>query len=124
MVNRIRELRKEKNLTQVELAKMLNVSDRSVGFYETGERDPDTDTLNTLAEIFDCSIDYILCRTDIRKSIVNFPIKNIDKYPNIKEASGLALHRKGGYDGLTEKDLEDIDNYIGYIKQKRQKKDK
>lgn len=67
-MNNIRKLRKEKNLTQKELAKILNVSDRSVGFYETGERDPDTETLNKLANFFNVSIDYLLGRTEIKKS--------------------------------------------------------
>lgn len=66
MNNRLRELRKEKGLTQLELAKILNVSDRSVGFYETGERDPDTDTLKKLASFFSVSIDYLLNQSDIR----------------------------------------------------------
>jgi len=66
-MNRIKELRKENNMTQAELAKFINVSDRSVGFYENEKRDPDTKTLNILADLFDVSIDYILGRTNIRK---------------------------------------------------------
>lgn len=66
LINRIRELRKEKGLTQEELAKILNVSARSVGFYETGQRDPGTETLQRLAEFFDCSIDYLLGKSNIR----------------------------------------------------------
>jgi transcriptional regulator with XRE-family HTH domain len=53
-------------MSQLDLARLLNVSDRSVGFYENGQRDPDTDTLNKLADIFECSIDYILGRNDER----------------------------------------------------------
>lgn len=70
VMNRIKELRKEKGMTQAELAKILNVSDRSVGFYETGERDPDTETLNKLANFFDVSVDYLLGRTDIRNPYI------------------------------------------------------
>lgn len=67
MKNRIRELRKELGLTQEELGKMIGLSERSVGSYETSDRDPDTDTLNKLAQIFDCTIDYMLMRSNTRK---------------------------------------------------------
>lgn len=59
-MNRIKELRKEKGLTQSDLAKLLNVSDRSVGFYENEKRDPDTNSLKILSDFFDVSIDYLL----------------------------------------------------------------
>lgn len=66
-MNRIKELRKEYDMTQADLAKILQVSSRSVGFYESGDRDPDTETLKKLSETFDCSIDYLLCKTNKRK---------------------------------------------------------
>ena len=44
-LNRIKELRIEKNISQNDLAKLLNTSQQSISFYETGKRDPDTDTL-------------------------------------------------------------------------------
>lgn len=65
-MNRIRDLRKEKGLTQSNLAKLLSVSDRTIGFYETGQRDPDTSTLKTLSEYFDVSVDYLLGLTEFR----------------------------------------------------------
>lgn len=67
-MNRIKELRKENNMTQADLAKILNVTDRSVGFYENEKRDPDTDTLKTLANLFNVSIDYLLGRTENKKT--------------------------------------------------------
>ncbi len=102
MVNRLRELRKEKGLTQIELAKLLNVSDRSVGFYETGERDPDTDTLKNLADFFSVSIDYLLCRSNIR-----VPDKIETKaYHNLDVA------------GLPDEAIKQVEDYIEFVKQK------
>ena len=69
MKNRIRELRTKRGLTQAQLSKFLNVSDRTVGFYETEERDPDTNTLKKLADFFNVSIDYLLGRSDEKNSI-------------------------------------------------------
>ena len=66
MKNRIKELRIEKNMLQSDVAKLVGKSERMIGFYENGERDPNTETLAKLSEIFDCSIDYILGKSDIR----------------------------------------------------------
>lgn len=63
--NRLVELRKEKGLTQEELAKALNISRSALSLYEIGKRDPDTETLKKIAEYFNVSIDYLLGRTDI-----------------------------------------------------------
>ena len=67
-MNRLKELRTEKELLQSDIAKIINKSERTVGFYETGERDMNTETLAILANFFDCSIDYLLGKSDIRKA--------------------------------------------------------
>ncbi|AGK96601.1 helix-turn-helix domain-containing protein [Clostridium pasteurianum] len=81
MNNRIRELRKKKGLTQVDLAKLLNVSDRTIGFYENEQRDPDTTTLKKLADFFDVTIDYLLGRTDTNDT--NKEINKTNSMPDI-----------------------------------------
>ena len=62
-MNRLRKLRIEKQLLQSDIAKLINKSERTVGFYETGERDMNTETLSILADFFNVSIDYLLGRT-------------------------------------------------------------
>jgi transcriptional regulator with XRE-family HTH domain len=57
---RLKELRKEKGITQVELAKMLDVSNGTVGMWEVGKREPSFETINEMSRIFDKRIDYIL----------------------------------------------------------------
>lgn len=59
-LNKIRELRINKNISQLELAKLLNTSQQTISYYEQGKRDPDTNTLLFLSEYFGVSIDYIL----------------------------------------------------------------
>ncbi|MDI6604079.1 MAG: helix-turn-helix transcriptional regulator [Thermoanaerobacteraceae bacterium] len=63
---RLSQLRKEKGLTQEELAKALNMTRSSLSLYEIGKRDPDTDTLRKIADFFNVSVDYLLGNTDIR----------------------------------------------------------
>ena len=58
--HRLKELRKEKNMTQVQLAELLGVSKGTVAMWEIGKREPNFETLDALSDIFDRRIDYIL----------------------------------------------------------------
>lgn len=64
MKNRIRELRLEKGLRQKDVAEQLGVSAQSFSFYENWVNKPDPETLAKIADIFEVSIDYLLCRED------------------------------------------------------------
>ena len=73
-MNRLKELRLERCLLQSDIAKIINKSERTVGFYETGERDMNTETLSMLANFFNCSIDYLLGKSDIRNPEESDPL--------------------------------------------------
>jgi len=64
MQNRLRELRKGRKLTQLSLQMKTGIEQALISKYETGERIPPTETLVILADFYNVSIDYILCRTD------------------------------------------------------------
>lgn len=57
---RIRQLRKQNNFSQKQLAKLLNVSNSTICNYETGVSKPDLSILVQLATIFNVSIDYLM----------------------------------------------------------------
>lgn len=57
---RLKQLRKEKGLTQVTLAETLGVSKGTVAMWETGKRMPGFDMLARLSELFDKRVDYII----------------------------------------------------------------
>lgn len=61
---RLRELRKSKGITQEDLASELNLTQKRISRYETGENEPDFATLVRFADYFDVSVDYLLERTD------------------------------------------------------------
>ena len=68
-MNRIKLLREENNITQEEIKKKLNLSSKGiVSMYEKEDRKPSLEVLIKLSEIFNCSIDYILCKTNQRNS--------------------------------------------------------
>lgn len=69
---RIKQLREEKGISQLEFAKKINLTQQSVSAYEKGIREPSLDILKTIADFFGVSTDYILSKSDVRN-----PIKNI-----------------------------------------------
>lgn len=67
MNNNLRKLRKEKKLTQIAVQMQTGIEQALLSKFETGERIPPTETLLILADFYDVSIDYILCRTNKRE---------------------------------------------------------
>lgn len=65
-MNRIKQLRKEKNITQIRLSIELEVSQETISAYEKGKYFPSATTLIKLRDIFGVSIDYILGLSDTR----------------------------------------------------------
>ena len=61
---RLKELRKQKKVSQLKLAIDLSMNQNTISRYETGEREADYATLIAIADYFNVSIDYLLERTD------------------------------------------------------------
>lgn len=65
--DRLRGLREEKGITQKQLGKVISVSDRVIGYYESNDRFPkDELILKMLADYFSVSVDYLIGRTSLR----------------------------------------------------------
>ena len=63
-MNRIKELRLAKNITQEELGKVLNVQKAAISKYENGRVEPSIEVLKLASKFFDVSTDYLLGRSD------------------------------------------------------------
>lgn len=61
---RLKELRERKGLSQVALADKLGVSKSAVSMYERGERNPDFETLEIIADFFNVDMNYLLGKDD------------------------------------------------------------
>lgn len=61
--SKLKALRKDKKITQEQLAAMINVERSTVGKYETGVM-PSMDVLQRIASFFDVSVDYLIGRTN------------------------------------------------------------
>lgn len=64
LYQRIRELREDHDLTQVQMGKILSCSQRVYINYERGELDIPTEILIKLADFYEVSVDYLLNRTE------------------------------------------------------------
>ena len=61
---RLKQLRKEKGMTQIDLANAIGVSNGTVAMWETGRRKPSFELLEKLSDVFDRRLDYILGASD------------------------------------------------------------
>ena len=65
--NRIKEIREDKGYTQTDIAKILHTTQQQYSKYELGIQIIPLEKINTLANYYNTSIDYLVGRTDIRK---------------------------------------------------------
>lgn len=107
-LNRIKDLRIEKNISQTRLAKVLSTTQRSINHYETGKRNPDIKKLTLLSDYFNVSIDYLLCKSDIRNSN-----KIIDDFNLLSKDSKKELERY--MEILKLKDMEERNKITIFI---------
>jgi len=61
---RLNETRKMRGYTAQEVADLLGIGIRSYRNYESGDREPSLEFLTMIADFFNVSVDYLLCRID------------------------------------------------------------
>ena len=61
---RLKELRKNRHISQLKLAMDLNMTQNTISRYETGEREPGITELIRFADYFHVSVDYLIGRSD------------------------------------------------------------
>lgn len=73
--DRLKELREDYGYTQDYVANELNVTRQTISAYENGTTEPTLANLIKLADLYNCSLDYLLCRT---KEKTNLNVSNKD----------------------------------------------
>ncbi|MHB1394746.1 MAG: helix-turn-helix domain-containing protein [Clostridia bacterium] len=114
---RLRDLREEKDITRDALAIKLNVSYSAVSKYETNVRFPDKGALIKLADFFDVSLDFLLCRSDIRETAEMILNKSKEQF--------LVRSPENTYstdEDLTPEAVEEIEKFKEFIRHKYIKK--
>ena len=112
LAERLKKLRNDKDVFQKDVASYLGITTSAYGFYEQGERTPDPETLQKLADYFECSVDYLLGRSSIRN-----PNKGPEEIDLLAENVQFYL----GGQALTEKEMEDIRHDLLLIREVRRK---
>lgn len=103
---RLKQLREERRLSQAGLALKLNISQSTVSAYEVGDRTPDLETLVTIAQFFDVSLDYLAGLTDSKRQMTQS-----DLTP--EELVHLCAYRQ-----LTSRQKERVDAYMDGLRDK------
>ena len=104
--DKLRQLRKNFDISQDVLGEKIGIHGRHIGKYETGKAMPNADTLIKIAKLFNISIDYLLFEENE---------KNISTTPNINDRTLLKEFEI--VDKMDEKDKEVIKSLIdAYIK--------
>lgn len=87
MENNLKQVRNSKHLLQTKVAMDLNITQETISSYETGRVFPSSDMLIKLADYYNTSIDYLLCRTKY-----DMPINDV-KPNNIKDEDFMILNK-------------------------------
>jgi transcriptional regulator with XRE-family HTH domain len=107
---RLKVEREKRKWSQKEVAEKVGITNAVLSNYERDYRDPDTETLKRLADLYDVDTDYLLGRTDYPKP----PKEQNDKKIN------SAFH---DFDNLTEEEKDYLDLQLEiYRKMKKKKK--
>lgn len=110
----LKSLRKREGLNQLELANSIGVSRSAISMYESGQREPDFETMETIADYFNVSMDYLHGKSDKMGGSSKLPqptiSENTTTYPVIGDVAA-------GYDHIAYEDwagdtIEIPDSYL------------
>lgn len=105
---KLKELRKQKNLTQVEIAKILNMAQTTYANYELEKNQPPIDTLKQIADYYNVSLDY-LCEHETKGNI------DTSTFSDLKKGCIYVL------DKLNENNTAMVFGYMTHILQEQDK---
>ena len=111
---RLRELRTSRKWTQEQLGQKVNVTKVSISGYESGNRTPDIETLQKLADVFEVSVDYLLGRQDIPAKTNNTSLDDMEMH----EGENLFFF---DLEGLSEEDIEKVKEHIEFLRYQAKK---
>ncbi|WYU50005.1 helix-turn-helix transcriptional regulator [Bacillus sp. FSL K6-0047] len=83
--SRLKLLREKRGYSQKFVAEKIGVKNNTLSGYEAGRREPDSSTLNTLADFYKVSVDYLLGRTDNPNSDISIAYDGGPQYEDEDE---------------------------------------
>lgn len=116
---KLKKLRKEKGIEAQYIAKQINVSKSTYSYYENNKSEPNFETLKKLADIFNCTTDYLLGRTD-NKGVVIIKGEEIPKELREVGIEYLEVSRIAKEKGFTPQDIKELLKTVERIKNNNQ----
>lgn len=110
--NRLIELRKNKKWYQTDVAEKIGVARATYGAYEQGNRQPDFETLERLADLYNVSVDYLLGRDNRINPLDYYKSKIVTEFPDINLM----------FKDMESLDANDMKELYEYIKFKKSQK--
>lgn len=101
----IAQLRERHGLSQASLAKDLHISQASLAMYETNKRKPNVEMLDTIADYFNVSTDYLLGRKKTKDSSEEQETKDLKKFLEDNLDNGMTF----GDGKVTQEDREKLE---------------
>mgnify|MGYP003789689543 CR=1 FL=1 len=115
--SRIRQLRKEHNLSQNQFASLFGVYDSTISQYENGKREPEYDTVIKIANQFNVSIDWLLGRMN-SKDLVKLENDNLPEQLRDVGVEYLILAKEMKEKEIPPEDVRKIIDAINALKKK------
>ena len=109
---RLRELRKSRNMTQPQLAQLLGIAKSTISMYENGRREPDLETLEAIADIFNVDLNSLASKKERSVIPAGFqPVPTTSKRPRLGVIScGDPINSEENFDGYDDvPDMFDCD---------------
>ena len=90
----LKNLRKDRGDTQADLAKYLGISRSAISMYESGEREPDFETLEAIADYFNVNMDFLLGQTEDPYDYENDPNNRLGDEASDSKRNSLVEMKK------------------------------
>jgi len=111
--NRLKQLRENENLTQQELADIINVNGKQIiSGYENGKSEPDLALLIKIADHFSISVDYLLGRSNFKSSKTEANFYNISSNKSLNLLSSEELELLSSDKDSVDKLINECDQYL------------
>lgn len=115
---RLKREREKRGWSQKYVAKKIGITNTVLSNYERDYRDPDTETLKKLADLYEVSIDYLLGRTDEKKNSIE---EKIDKALQLRDGEKIYFY---DMEGLSDEDIEMLKKQIELYREMSEKRKK
>ncbi|SDB83642.1 Transcriptional regulator, contains XRE-family HTH domain [Pelagirhabdus alkalitolerans] len=119
---RLRIARKNKQLTQEQLAEKVHTKKQTISNYETGYSSPSNEMLSEIADILSVSTDYLLGRTSNPNTHKFEPMSEINRLLDEYCIEQSGLYDIDRWKAMGPEEMKELENYFKYITDQAKKK--